>query len=384
MIVYLVTNRKNGKRYVGITTKGKDRRWYEHCWEAQNDSNQALHRAIRKHGEQAFSIEEIDQAETLEVLREKERHHIARLATHTTHGKGYNMTLGGEGVFGFEFDAQTRAAMARACAARFADPRERELQRQRQERYWTDDRRAGQREKTLLAHERDPTLAKRHSELMRARFDPAEMRTRSRRLWDDPIAREAALRTRKEYWSDPKNRARRRLEIKQRFADSPAYAKNVSEGKKRFFAENPEAGARHSALMKAKYAEDPSAAAKMRERMLRCYESDPTLKTRQGQSRRAFYEQNPDARSRAAATAREKAAQRRSLRDELTELVQLYQTQTGEIFILRSRADGGWQQDVMRAQINALRQTLGLDPPFKASGGETPEAQSDAGVTLDR
>ena len=39
---------------------------------------------------------------------EKERYHIQRLGTFTKTGHGYNMTLGGDGVFGFEFSEETK------------------------------------------------------------------------------------------------------------------------------------------------------------------------------------------------------------------------------------------------------------------------------------
>ena len=60
MKVYLATNTKNGKRYVGLTTGPIATRWYMHCWLAASDADYALHRAIRKHGADAFTVEEID------------------------------------------------------------------------------------------------------------------------------------------------------------------------------------------------------------------------------------------------------------------------------------------------------------------------------------
>jgi predicted GIY-YIG superfamily endonuclease len=61
MIVYLITNAKNQKRYVGITTKALMQRWYEHCWLAASGGTQALYKAIRKHGAGSFLIEKIDE-----------------------------------------------------------------------------------------------------------------------------------------------------------------------------------------------------------------------------------------------------------------------------------------------------------------------------------
>ena len=93
---------------------------------------------MRKHGADFFQIEQIDQAETIDELLEKERYHIQRLGTFTKTGHGYNMTLGGDGVFGFEFSEETKGGMAEAARATFADPAERDRQRQRQELFWTE------------------------------------------------------------------------------------------------------------------------------------------------------------------------------------------------------------------------------------------------------
>jgi hypothetical protein len=55
-------------------------------------SQGALHCAIRKYGAEAFKIEQIDSAESLEELNEKEVYHVARLGVY---GGGYNLTPGG-------------------------------------------------------------------------------------------------------------------------------------------------------------------------------------------------------------------------------------------------------------------------------------------------
>jgi hypothetical protein len=68
MIVYLITNTKNQKRYVGITTSKLAERWYERCWLVANGQSQALYKAMRKHGADSFQIEQIDQAETTDEL----------------------------------------------------------------------------------------------------------------------------------------------------------------------------------------------------------------------------------------------------------------------------------------------------------------------------
>ncbi len=94
--VYLITNTVNGKQYVGQTTLPISRRWVQHRSSAKKGSGFALHAAIRKYGEAAFTLEVLEVLHTSEDLRASERRHI--VDRESTSPKGYNLTLGGEGV----------------------------------------------------------------------------------------------------------------------------------------------------------------------------------------------------------------------------------------------------------------------------------------------
>lgn len=87
--VYVITNRVNNKKYVGVTTKTINRRFEEHT---KTDSY--IGNAIRKHGRENFDISLLDVADTERELFEKEIEWIEKLETY---GKGYNLTNGGEG-----------------------------------------------------------------------------------------------------------------------------------------------------------------------------------------------------------------------------------------------------------------------------------------------
>jgi hypothetical protein len=268
------------------------------------------------------------------------------------------MTLGGDGVFGFEFSEQTRAAMAEAAVARFSDPGERDRQRRRQELFWTEFKRAEQSEKIARAHARNPDQARQHARFMAENSDPEKMRERARLLWDTPGADERFKRQKADYWSLPANREKASREIRLRFADNPDYARNISEGKKRYYRENPEAARRHSEMMKKRFAQNPQLSNELRERALRMYQEDPTLIGRMATGRKRFYETNPDARGRVGAVARDKAARRRSLRGELELLAGAYRSQTGKTFPVPSRSEGGWQEAVMLELIERLKSLM--------------------------
>jgi group I intron endonuclease len=55
MIVYRITNKKNGKSYIGFTSKSVDQRWSEHVyWALHRNSHYRIHAAIRKYGPENF------------------------------------------------------------------------------------------------------------------------------------------------------------------------------------------------------------------------------------------------------------------------------------------------------------------------------------------
>jgi group I intron endonuclease len=95
MIVYLITNRVNGKVYVGKYA-GDDPfiRWSAHVRRAQLGARQHLSNAIRKYGAGAFDIKVLESCDSEEELNAREVFHIARLQSNKV---GYNMTTGGEG-----------------------------------------------------------------------------------------------------------------------------------------------------------------------------------------------------------------------------------------------------------------------------------------------
>jgi group I intron endonuclease len=100
MIVYLLTNKINGKQYVGQTIESLQQRWKNHCWAAFNKKHRSEYlicKALRKYGKDVFLVEQLDTAKTLDELNQKEKEWIAKLGTF---GNGYNMTEGGGGIVG--------------------------------------------------------------------------------------------------------------------------------------------------------------------------------------------------------------------------------------------------------------------------------------------
>lgn len=95
--IYKIERTESGSCYVGMTQQLLKQRWSEHCSRARKGSDRAIHRAIRKYGPEAFIIDVIDSADTLDEAFMKEVEWIKRLGTFSDR-KHYNSTKGGDGV----------------------------------------------------------------------------------------------------------------------------------------------------------------------------------------------------------------------------------------------------------------------------------------------
>jgi group I intron endonuclease len=95
-IVYKITNKKNGKPYIGKTEYSLEHRWNRHLSSARNGSKFRFHSAIRKYGEDCWDLSVIEtyQTEDENFINEKETHFIKLFESDA---KGYNATPGGTG-----------------------------------------------------------------------------------------------------------------------------------------------------------------------------------------------------------------------------------------------------------------------------------------------
>jgi len=116
MFVYQVTNKINGKRYIGQHV-GEDLLlyWSKTTYFALHgyQGKRLLYRAIRKYGVSNFEIKPLVIVGTKEELDLYERGLIKAFETMNP-GKGYNITAGGGGSFGVVPDEETRAKMSKS------------------------------------------------------------------------------------------------------------------------------------------------------------------------------------------------------------------------------------------------------------------------------
>lgn len=108
MLIYKVTNKINGKVYIGQTTKTLQRRWTKHCIAAKTD-NIPFHRALMKYGFENFTVEQVDIASSIEELNKKEIYWIRYY--NSLIPNGYNVCEGGNGVVGFKASEETKAKL---------------------------------------------------------------------------------------------------------------------------------------------------------------------------------------------------------------------------------------------------------------------------------
>jgi len=93
--IYLIANIKNKKQYVGITKFSIEERFSQHV-----KRGFLLTEAIQKYGEQNFWIQLIEEVESAERAYELEMYYIKEYNTKVPNG--YNITDGGDGIFGWE------------------------------------------------------------------------------------------------------------------------------------------------------------------------------------------------------------------------------------------------------------------------------------------
>lgn len=92
--IYKITNKKNGKIYIGKTSYTIEKRWKEHLDKIDTYAGKRpLYSALKKYGIENFLIEEVEECDS-SILNEKEKYWIA---FYDSYENGYNATLGGDG-----------------------------------------------------------------------------------------------------------------------------------------------------------------------------------------------------------------------------------------------------------------------------------------------
>ena len=104
-VIYKITNTVNGKPYIGKTKQTLNRRIGQH-----KRANSVIGQTIRKYGRENFTVEVIEECDTLEQLNERERFWIAFFNCKAP--KGYNLTDCGDGSLGCTQETRDKMSVA--------------------------------------------------------------------------------------------------------------------------------------------------------------------------------------------------------------------------------------------------------------------------------
>ena len=115
--VYKITNKLTNKVYIGITNQGSGARYRHHWYESRIGEPSPIHRSMAKYGEDNFTLEIIDFADTYDELKEKEKYWIKQYNS-TDKSIGYNLTEGGDGTFGRKHSEETKEKIRQKALGR--------------------------------------------------------------------------------------------------------------------------------------------------------------------------------------------------------------------------------------------------------------------------
>ena len=100
MEIYKITNKINGKVYIGKTEGNIKKRWQEHCkdYTKERCKDRPLYRAMNKYGIEHFHIEQLEETDN---ASEREIYWIEQKQSFK---HGYNATMGGDGKRYLDYD----------------------------------------------------------------------------------------------------------------------------------------------------------------------------------------------------------------------------------------------------------------------------------------
>jgi group I intron endonuclease len=108
--VYEITNKINGKKYIGITSRSVKERFEEHLSRARCDArNSRLYMAMRKYGYENFTVKLLIQTSGENEVRELEAEFIVN---NDSYENGYNCNLGGHGNLKVPYEIREKISKA--------------------------------------------------------------------------------------------------------------------------------------------------------------------------------------------------------------------------------------------------------------------------------
>jgi group I intron endonuclease len=190
--IYRITHVESGKSYIGCTTQGYKNRLKEHISMANWKPVTYLHRAMSRHGIEAFRVECIAVASSAQEMARLEREFIASFGTMAPNG--YNMTAGGEGTSGLLPEIRERIREAKIGVPLSSETRAR-ISKSAKGRVFSDETRAA------LSAAR---IGMKFSDSHKAALSRAK-KGKPHKKWDAPMSAEQREKLRvaiSEKWND--------------------------------------------------------------------------------------------------------------------------------------------------------------------------------------
>ena len=266
----------NEKVYIGLTFQSLTQRYYEHKRGAKNITNtRLLYKALRKYDMvDTFELIEVDTAETIDELCEKEIEYIQIYNSYYKNEHGYNMTLGGEGCNGYVFTDEVKQKMS-------------EIKKQ--------------------LHIDNPDAGKQHGERMKKHYE------------DNPEERDKMSEIKKQHNINNPDAGKQHGErMKKYYEDNPDARKQLSEKKKQHFIDNSDARKQHGERMK-KYYKTPGAIEKHTERMKQRFIDNPELRKQMSETTKQSHIDNPEIRVKISESVKQHFIDNPEIRKKMSE-----------------------------------------------------------------
>ena len=220
----------NGKHYIGLTTTSLGERQTQHKQTAKKGDIRCLYNALRKYDMvDTLKLIEIDTADTLEELCEKEIGYIVEYNSYYMNKNGYNMTYGGEGTTGYVYTEDIKQKMSEIAKKRFENPEAILKNSEAIKKYYQEHPEALQinRETQIKYNQEHPEKGEAHSEIMKAHYE-------------NPEARQKMSETQIKYNQEHPEKGEAHSEkIKAHYDNHPEARQKMSELKKAHY-NNPE------------------------------------------------------------------------------------------------------------------------------------------------
>ena len=108
--VYLITNKINNKKYVGITRVSVKSRLKRHfAYRTKEQCSTKFNYAVLKYGVDNFDVTILETDVSQDIASERERYYIS---LYDSYENGYNSTIGGNGTVGYIFTDEVRKKMS--------------------------------------------------------------------------------------------------------------------------------------------------------------------------------------------------------------------------------------------------------------------------------